>query len=104
MHGKLSLVAHSGTHTFEQLPQPFEVMRYHSLVIESSTIPEELTVLAKSLSDDEIMAIKHKDYRVYGLQFHPESIGTRFGKQMLTNFLKDIREENVNENISTKVI
>lgn len=70
-----------------------EVMRYHSLVIDRMTLNEDFEVLAEAADDQEIMAIKHKQYPLYGLQFHPESIGTKSGKQMLSNFLAEIRKE-----------
>lgn len=93
MHGKTSTVEHSCTELFAELPQHLEVMRYHSLVINPQTLPEELIVTGVATSDDEVMAIKHKQYPVFGLQFHPESVGTIDGKQMLANFLKEIRKE-----------
>jgi anthranilate synthase component II len=94
MHGKVSELSHSQTSLFENLGERLEVMRYHSLVIERKSIPEELVVLATSTDDDEIMAIKHKIYPLYGMQFHPESIGTELGKQLLHNFLTLMRKEN----------
>lgn len=94
MHGKTSKVEHSCSDLFNGLPQHLEVMRYHSLVINPNTLPEELTIVGKSTSDQEIMAIKHMKYPTFGLQFHPESVGTVDGKQMLKNFLEKIREEN----------
>ena len=63
-------------------------MRYHSLVVEKQSFPSELEVTATSQDDNEIMALKHKDYPLYGLQFHPESIGTKTGKQLLHEFYK----------------
>ncbi|PLR98816.1 anthranilate synthase component II [Bacillus sp. T33-2] len=101
MHGKISGVTHTGTGLFENLPDILNVMRYHSLVIEGSTIPDGFSILARSLDDNEIMAIKHDIYPLYGLQFHPESIGTATGKQMLSNFLSTIGKGlYVHENIS----
>ena len=75
------------------MPQQLEVMRYHSLIIKKDTLPAYFQVLAKSMDDDEIMAIKHSEYPLYGMQFHPESVGTELGKQLLENFLNQIREE-----------
>ena len=72
---------------FQSLPQQLEVMRYHSLIIKKDTLPAHFEVLATSIDDDEIMAIKHREYPLYGMQFHPESIGTGAGKQILKNFL-----------------
>lgn len=91
MHGKSSLIAHHEKEIFNQLPNPVEVMRYHSFVIDE--LPDEIEVVSKSIEDNEIMAIQHKEFPVYGLQFHPESIGTKIGKEMIQNFLKNIRKE-----------
>lgn len=92
-HGKTSLVTHNGKGIFNQLPNPLEVMRYHSYV--SNELPDELEVVSASMEDDEIMAIAHKEYPVFGVQFHPESIGTTTGKTMILNFLKEIRKESI---------
>jgi anthranilate synthase component II len=92
MHGKVSKLKHSESMLFKNLPQHIEVMRYHSLVIERDTVPAEFDVLAASIDDHEIMAIKHKHFPVFGLQFHPESIGTNSGKHILKNFLEEIRK------------
>lgn len=92
MHGKVSKMKHSESMLFKNLAQNVEVMRYHSLVIERNTVPAEIDVLAASIDDYEIMAIKHKRFPVYGLQFHPESIGTNSGKHILKNFLEEIRK------------
>lgn len=104
MHGKKSQMSHTGTDLFEQLPQPIEIMRYHSLVIEKGTIGADFTILGESMDDQEIMAIKHKNYPLYGLQFHPESVGTKTGKQLLQKFLDEIRKEKENESLSTAPI
>ncbi|MBU8791218.1 anthranilate synthase component II [Oceanobacillus caeni] len=92
-HGKTSLITHNGKGIFNQLPDPLEVMRYHSYV--SNELPAELEVVSASMEDDEIMAIAHKEYPVFGVQFHPESIGTTTGKTMILNFLKEIRKERI---------
>lgn len=92
-HGKTSLITHNGKGIFNQLPNPLEVMRYHSYV--SNELPDELEVVSASMEDDEIMAIRHKEYPVFGVQFHPESIGTTTGKTMILNFLKEIRKERI---------
>lgn len=88
MHGKTSRVTHDGKGIFSGVRNPLTVMRYHSLVIENSSLPAELEVVARS-SDDatEIHAVKHRDYPVWGVQFHPESILTECGKEILRNFL-----------------
>jgi anthranilate synthase component 2 len=89
MHGKTSHVTHDGTGVFAGLPSPLEVMRYHSLIVERSTLPPCLDVVAVSEDDpSEIHAVKHRDHPVYGVQFHPESVMTQHGKDLLENFLE----------------
>jgi anthranilate synthase/aminodeoxychorismate synthase-like glutamine amidotransferase len=89
MHGKTSLVEHSGTHMFAGLPTPLEVMRYHSLVVEPDTLPPQLEVLARAADDPtELHALRHREHPVYGVQFHPESVMTQHGKTILRNFLE----------------
>ncbi|MFT9597647.1 anthranilate synthase component II [Mesobacillus sp.] len=92
-HGKESKLLHTGTSLMNNLEEHPEVMRYHSLVIDRMTLNEDFEVLAEAADDQEIMAIKHKQYPLYGLQFHPESIGTKSGKKILSNFLSEIRKE-----------
>ncbi|WLR56784.1 aminodeoxychorismate/anthranilate synthase component II [Mesobacillus subterraneus] len=92
-HGKESPLHHTGKSLMSDLEDNPEVMRYHSLVIDRKTFSKDFDVLAESADDKEIMAIKHKIYQLYGLQFHPESIGTVCGKQILLNFLAEIRRE-----------
>ncbi|WP_136607585.1 aminodeoxychorismate/anthranilate synthase component II [Paenibacillus dokdonensis] len=87
MHGKTSLILHHGTSIFEGLPSPFTATRYHSLLVERSTLPECLEITAET-EEGEIMGLRHKEYPVEGVQFHPESIITDYGHQMLRNFLK----------------
>jgi anthranilate synthase/aminodeoxychorismate synthase-like glutamine amidotransferase len=88
MHGKTSRITHSGTGIFKNVPTPLEVMRYHSLIVETTSLPAELEVLARAEDDpDEIHAVKHREYPVWGVQFHPESILTQSGKEILRNFL-----------------
>ncbi len=86
MHGKTSLVTHSGEGLFSAIANPFQATRYHSLVIERSSIPDCLDITAWT-DDGEIMAVKHKQYSVVGVQFHPESIVTEHGHAILQNFL-----------------
>jgi anthranilate synthase/aminodeoxychorismate synthase-like glutamine amidotransferase len=89
MHGKTSSVRHDGSALFAGIPNPMQVMRYHSLVVESSTLPDELTVLARAEDDpSEIHAVRHREHPVWGVQFHPESIMTPDGKTLLRNFLE----------------
>lgn len=99
-HGKTSFIQHNGKGVFAGQPEPVEVMRYHSLVIDKKTVPEELEVIAESLDDGEIMAVRHKSAPCCGVQFHPESIGTKTGKQMLKNFLHELRKDEQYETIS----
>jgi anthranilate synthase/aminodeoxychorismate synthase-like glutamine amidotransferase len=88
MHGKTSLVEHDQRELFAGLPNPLEVMRYHSLVIEPKTLPAELEVTARARDDrSEIHAIRHRRYPVWGVQFHPESVMTAHGRELLRNFL-----------------
>jgi len=87
MHGKTSPIHHHGQGLFEGLSNPFEATRYHSLVIDRQSLPECLVISAWT-TEQEIMGVSHRDYPVYGVQFHPESILTREGKLLLTNFLR----------------
>ena len=87
MHGKTSMINHDGKTIFKNLPNPFEATRYHSLVIERESIPDELEISAET-DDGEIMGVRHKEYIIEGVQFHPESILTKAGKDLLRNFLK----------------
>ncbi|MEY8189241.1 aminodeoxychorismate/anthranilate synthase component II [Peribacillus simplex] len=86
MHGKTSVIEHDGTGVFAKQYLQFPVMRYHSLVVERASLPDELTVTAVAMDDGEIMALKHQEFPLYGLQFHPESIGTKIGKELLHQF------------------
>jgi anthranilate synthase component II len=86
MHGKTSLIYHEGDPMFAGLPNPFQATRYHSLIVEPQTLPDCLTVTART-DDGEIMGLRHKEYPVFGVQFHPESILTPDGIQILKNFL-----------------
>ena len=88
-HGKQSLIEHDGTSIFTGIDTPVKVARYHSLAVTSEDLPDCLSVLATT-EDGEIMAIRHKDYPVVGLQFHPESIYTQHGKRMIENFVNDV--------------
>ena len=87
MHGKTSLIHHEGQSVFKGLENPFEATRYHSLVVKKETLPDCLEVTART-EDGIIMGLKHKDLNVHGVQFHPESILTDSGKQLLKNFLE----------------
>jgi anthranilate synthase/aminodeoxychorismate synthase-like glutamine amidotransferase len=86
MHGKTSLMYHNGQGVFQHLPLPFEANRYHSLIVERETLPEALEITAET-TDGLIMGLRHREYPVEGVQFHPESIMTPVGKELLRNFL-----------------
>lgn len=87
MHGKVSPIEHDGRGVFQDIPRRIEVMRYHSLVGEPSTLPACLEVTARTPEGDLIMGVRHRELPIHGIQFHPESIGTQAGKQILHNFL-----------------
>ncbi|MFA5073464.1 MAG: aminodeoxychorismate/anthranilate synthase component II [Nitrospirota bacterium] len=87
MHGKTSMIHHDGKTIFTGVPNPFEATRYHSLIIERRTLPSTLEISAWT-DDGIIMGVRHKQYKVEGVQFHPESILTNTGKDLLSNFLK----------------
>lgn len=86
MHGKSSKISHNADGIFEGLPNPCEVGRYHSLIVSDNGLPEDLIVTARS-AENEIMALQHKLFPVFGVQFHPESVMTNYGHQMLKHFL-----------------
>jgi anthranilate synthase/aminodeoxychorismate synthase-like glutamine amidotransferase len=88
MHGKTSMIYHNKKNIFKNLPCPFEATRYHSLVVERKTLPNCLEIIAWTKDDKEIMGLKHKEYPIWGVQFHPESILTKVGLKLLSNFLK----------------
>jgi len=90
MHGKRSLIYHDGKTIYKGLPKPFEAGRYHSLVINGDALPSELQLTAKT-SDGVIMGVRHKSYVVEGVQFHPESIMTDVGHDVLMNFLDFVK-------------
>ena len=87
-HGKQSVITHDGSSIFTGIDSPIKVARYHSLAVQEDDLPECLRVLART-DDGEIMAIRHKEYPVVGLQFHPESIYTEHGKRLIENFVND---------------
>ena len=89
MHGKTSPVIHDGRTIFGGLTNPFEAMRYHSLLVEPHSIPPAMEVSAHT-AEGEIMGLRHREHRIEGVQFHPESIGTREGKDLLRNFLAGV--------------
>lgn len=92
-HGKTSIIKHDGSGLFQGLSDPVEVMRYHSLAAEQISVPPKLRITATAIDDDEIMGVTHQDYPVYGLQFHPESIGTLDGKRILSHFVEKLTKQ-----------
>ena len=104
MHGKVSSIRHDGKGIYQGLPQELEIMRYHSLVVKADTIPSCLTITSvvanderaalsfdeSALTGDEIMGLRHKDYPIQGVQFHPESFATEGAKRLLSNFLLQV--------------
>jgi anthranilate synthase component II len=89
MHGKTSMISHDGRGVFSDLPDPFVATRYHSLVVDPESVPPELEVTATT-SDGTIMGLRHRELAVEGLQFHPESVLTTSGPQLLQNFLDEV--------------
>ncbi len=90
MHGKLSPIQHDGKGLFQGIPQNIKVVRYHSLAVEEATLPDCLEVTAHS-DDGEVMGLRHKELPIEGIQYHPESIMSEFGRQQLMNFLNICR-------------
>lgn len=87
MHGKTSAIEHTGEGILKNLPNPFTAMRYHSLCITETNLPDDLRITARAQGENTIMAIQHSEYPLFGIQFHPESFATPEGKKILTNFL-----------------
>ena len=89
MHGKTSMVDHNEEGVFAGLPTPFEATRYHSLIVKRETFPDCLEITAEAETEEcEIMGLRHREYPIHGVQFHPESILTGEGKSLLKNFLE----------------
>jgi anthranilate synthase component 2 len=88
MHGKTSVVAHDGRTIFRDLPQPMTCTRYHSLIVAEDTFPESLEISARVAGESTIMGLRHRTLPIEGVQFHPESVLTDHGKQLIANFLK----------------
>ncbi|MEO0399161.1 MAG: aminodeoxychorismate/anthranilate synthase component II [Pseudomonadota bacterium] len=97
MHGKTSAVAHTGSTLFDGVPETFEAARYHSLIADPKTLPSCLAVTAKSVGDEEIMALEHKTAPIAGVQFHPESIASEHGGLIFENFLNWAAERQTSE-------
>jgi anthranilate synthase component II len=89
MHGKISEIFHTAKNLFKGLPSPFKATRYHSLVIEKETCPQDLEITAQT-SDGIIMGVAHKKFKIFGVQFHPESIASEHGHEIFKNFLSEI--------------
>ena len=93
MHGKTSQIKHDGKGLFTKLPADLKVVRYHSLALEEASLPDCLEVTARTTDDGEIMGVRHKEFLIEGIQYHPESVLTSTGKRQLANFLNEIKEE-----------
>lgn len=91
MHGKTSLISHNESGLFKNIESPFNATRYHSLMVDPESFPNELEITAKT-DDGLIMGLKHKEFEIYGLQFHPESILTSYGHKLIENFLLSVKE------------
>ncbi len=94
MHGKVSRIFHTGEGVFKGIPSPFTAVRYHSLVIEKASLPEVLSITAWS-DDEEIMGVQHSEFPVFGVQFHPESVLSEHGMDVLKNFLEQAQRARV---------
>lgn len=92
-HGKTSPVKHTDSELFKDVKNPFKATRYHSLVGDKTVIPDILEITATASDDGEVMAIRHREYLIEGVQFHPESIMTEDGKKILSNFIKQVKEK-----------
>ncbi len=90
IHGKLDVIHHDASDLFENIEPDFTATRYHSLIIDPDTLTDELCITARAKMDNTIMSVKHREYPVYGLQFHPESYGTKEGVKIIRNFIKII--------------
>ena len=95
LHGKVSSITHEGTGIFKDIPSPYKITRYHSLIAEESSLPDELEITART-DDGLIMGLSHKTKPIHGVQFHPESIATEHGHQLLQNFLNMVGSGPIN--------
>ena len=91
MHGKTSQIEHDGKGLFAKLPPSLKVVRYHSLALDEATLPDCLEVTARTIDDGEIMGVRHKEFFIEGIQYHPESVLTSTGKRQLINFLNEVK-------------
>jgi anthranilate synthase/aminodeoxychorismate synthase-like glutamine amidotransferase len=101
MHGKISAITHGGSDVFEGLPSPFQATRYHSLIVERATLPGELEPTAFT-EDGIIMGLRHRTLPIFGVQFHPESIASEYGHDILANFLAIARGRNAPGDVSRR--
>jgi anthranilate synthase/aminodeoxychorismate synthase-like glutamine amidotransferase len=101
MHGKVSAITHGGSDVFEGLPSPFQATRYHSLIVERATLPSELEPTAFT-EDGIIMGLRHRTLPIFGVQFHPESIASEYGHEILANFLAIARGRNAPGDVSRR--
>jgi anthranilate synthase/aminodeoxychorismate synthase-like glutamine amidotransferase len=101
MHGKVSAITHGGSDVFERLPSPFQATRYHSLIVERATLPGELEPTAFT-DDGIIMGLRHRALPIFGVQFHPESIASEYGHEILANFLAIARGRNAPGDVSRR--
>ena len=93
VHGKVSVIKHSGKYVFRNIVSPMKATRYHSLIIERESLPEELEITSET-EDGVIMGIRHKKYIIEGVQFHPEAALTQYGHEILKNFINEVRNQN----------
>jgi anthranilate synthase/aminodeoxychorismate synthase-like glutamine amidotransferase len=101
MHGKSSMIFHNDDEIFIEIPNPFRAIRYHSLVIDPDSVPETLEITAWT-DKDEIMGVKHREHPVYGIQFHPESVMSDYGKELLANFLEIVNKGDSHDQVDIK--
>jgi len=92
MHGKTSQITHDGKGLFNKLPADLKVVRYHSLALEEASLPDCLEITARTTDDGEIMGVRHKEFMIEGIQYHPESVLTSTGKRQLANFLNNVAQ------------
>lgn len=90
MHGKTSLIEHSKNEIFKGIPSPFQATRYHSLIVSETELPDCLKITAR-VEDGTIMGLQHREKKIYGVQFHPESIASQYGHKMIKNFLSQVK-------------
>ncbi|WP_026694305.1 anthranilate synthase component II [Peribacillus kribbensis] len=98
-HGKTSVITHLGEGIFQNVKNGITVMRYHSLLVDRTNLPECLEITAEAADDGAVMAVRHKDHQVIGLQFHPESIATEYGKEMVQNFVEMVNRRDIREKV-----